>query len=33
MEVSLCPFCEGPLQTVSRSCLNEEAAMDVHTVQ
>ena len=33
MEVSLCPFSEGTLQTVSRSCLNEKVARDVHIVQ
>ena len=33
MEVSLCPFAEGTLQTVSCSCLNEKVAGDVHIVQ
>ena len=33
MEVSLFPFSEGTLQTVSCSCLNERAAINVHVVQ
>ena len=33
MEVSLCPFSEGTLQTVSCSCLNEKVAGDGQIVQ
>ena len=33
MEVSLCSFCEGTLQSVSCSCLNEKVAWDVCIVQ
>ena len=33
MDVSPCPVSEGTLQTVSRTCLNEKVAGDVHFVQ
>ena len=33
MEMSLCLFSEGTLQTVSCSCLNEKVAKDVRVMQ
>ena len=33
VDVSLCPFAEGTLQTMSCYCLKEKAVRDVHIVQ